>query len=78
VVSQWIAPAFYSSTPSTTGGFNFGTSFGLPFIKTWGSWVAVALLILGPFAAAWQALTRGADAVMGRALGTSNTRRGPR
>jgi hypothetical protein len=78
VVSQWIAPAFYNSTPSATNGFNFGTSFGVPFIKTWGLWVAGALVILGPFAASWQALNRGADAVMGKALGTSNRRRGGR
>jgi len=78
VITQWIAPAFYANTPSTTSGFNFATSFGLPFIKTWGLWVAVALLILGPFTAGWQALTRGGEAVMGKALGTSTNRRGRR
>jgi hypothetical protein len=76
-VSQWIAPAFYGATTSTTVGFNFGTSFGVPFIKTWGLWVAVALAILGPVAAGWQALTRVADAALGKAFGT-NARRGRR
>jgi hypothetical protein len=69
-VSQWIVPGFYSATPSRTpSGINYGTAFGTPFIKTWGLWMAVGLLFLGPFAAGWQALMRGGDALMGKALG---------
>lgn len=78
VVSQWVVPAFYSSSPSMSSGFNFGQSFGTPFIKTWGLWVAGGLFVLGPFAAAWRALERGGEAVMGKALGTTNNRRGGR
>ena len=78
VLTQWIAPAFYSNTPSATSGFNFGQSFGVPFIKTWGLWVAVALLALGPFAAVWKALERGGDTVLSKALGTNTNRRGRR
>lgn len=77
-VSQWIAPAFYSGTPSPTTGFDYGKSLGLPFIKTWGLWVAGALLLLGPFAAIWKALERGGDALMGKALGTEGAGRGSR
>jgi hypothetical protein len=74
VVSQWVAPAFYSSTPSTTS-FNFGTSFGLPFIKTWGLWVAGFLVVLGPFLAVWRALERGGKGVLEKALGTGTKAR---
>lgn len=73
VVTQWVAPAIYTGAPSMSpSGFNYGQSFGVPFIKTWGFWVAVALLALGPFAAAWRALDRGGEAVMGKALGTTS------
>ena len=78
VVSQWIAPALYSSTPSTTTGFNFGQSFGVPFIKTWGVWVAGMLFVFGPFAALWQALLRGGDHLMGKVLGMGTIRRSRR
>ena len=44
VVSQWIAPALISATPSTApSGFNYGQAIGMPFIKTWGFWMAVIL-----------------------------------
>jgi len=75
VVSQWVVPTFYSSVPNTSTGFNFGQSFGTPFIKTWGLRVAGGLFVLGPFAALWRALERGGEAVMGKALGTSVRRR---
>jgi len=78
VVTQWVAPAFYRAMATTTTSFNFGTSFGVPFIKTWGLWVAGAFVILGPLAAGWQAATRGGEAAMSKALGTSSNRRGRR
>jgi hypothetical protein len=75
-VSQWIMPAFFSATPSSTpSGINYGTAFGTPFIKTWGLWLAGGLFVLGPFVAVWQALTRGGEALIGSALGTSSNRR---
>jgi hypothetical protein len=78
VVSQWIVPAFYGGTPSPTTGFDYRRSFGLPFIKTWGLWVAGGLLVLGPFAAVWKALERGGEALLGKALGAGGSRRGSR
>lgn len=79
VVTQWVAPAIYSGVTSTSpSGFNYAQSFGVPFIKTWGFWVAVALLVLGPLAAAWRALERGGEAAVGKALGTTSSRRGRR
>ena len=69
-ISQWVVPAFYGKSGST-GGFDFGTSFALPFIKTWGLRVAGALVLLGPFSAIWTALQRGGDAAIRRALGGS-------
>lgn len=75
VVSQWVAPAFISATPSTApSGINYGQAFGVPFITTWGKWVAGVLVVLGPFAAVWRALERGGEAVMGKALGTTSRR----
>jgi hypothetical protein len=76
VISQWIAPALLSSQqPNTPSGLNYGALLGVPFIKTWGLWVAGGLFVLGPFAALWRALERGGEAIMGRAIGTSNNRR---
>lgn len=79
VVTQWIAPAFVAATPSNTpSGINYGQVLGVPFITTWGKWIAVALLVLGPFAAAWRALERDGEAVIGKVLGTASSRRGRR
>jgi hypothetical protein len=75
-LTQWLAPAFLGNQPaSPTSGFNYSQSFGLPFIKTFGLWVAGALLLLGPLTAIWRAIEHGADAVADRALGTSRRRR---
>lgn len=75
VVTQWIAPVVYGGAPSTApSGFNYMQSLGLPFITTWGKWVAVALAVIGPLAAIWRAVERGGEAVMGKALGTTSRR----
>ena len=77
VLSQWIAPAFASASPTGTTGFNYGKAF-LPMVKTFGLVVAGALAVVGPFAAIWQALLRGGDAVMNKALSTTSKARRPR
>ena len=75
VVTQWVAPALYgNSSPSPTSGFDYAHSFGIPLVTAWGKWVALFLVILGPLAAAWRAVERGGDLVMGKALGTSRRR----
>jgi hypothetical protein len=74
VLSQWIAPALATGAPNGTTGFNYGQVF-LPLVKTFGLVVAAGLVLLGPFAAIWQALLRGGDAVMNRALGTTSQAR---
>jgi hypothetical protein len=74
VVTQWVGPALISTTPPPASGFNYGQSFGLPFIKTWGWWVAGGLVVLGPVAAIWKAVEQGGEAVMAKALGTSRSR----
>jgi len=77
--SEWVAPALFSSAPSTIpSGINYGQSFGAPFIKTFGVWMAGILLVLGPFAAVWKALEGGGEAVMGKTLGTTSNRRNRR
>jgi hypothetical protein len=77
--TQWIVPAMYGNGPSSApSGFNYGKVVGVPFIKTWGLWIAGILLLFGPFLAAWRALERGGDAVMARALGSAKNRRRPR
>ncbi len=44
--SEWVAPALFSSALSTTpSGINYGRSFGTPFIKTFGLWMAGILLV---------------------------------
>jgi hypothetical protein len=74
--TQWIVPAMYGNGPSSApSGFNYGQVFGVPFIKTWGLWIAGILFLFGPFLAAWRALERGGDAVMARALGSTKNRR---
>ena len=63
--SEWVAPALFSSAPSTTpSGINYGQSFGTPLIKTFGLWMTGVLLVLGPLVAVWKALERGGEAVM--------------
>ncbi|HEY1419319.1 MAG TPA: hypothetical protein VGG90_01265 [Candidatus Dormibacteraeota bacterium] len=73
VITQWIAPALTSGTPTGATSFNYGQAFA-PFVKTFGLVVAGVLVVLGPFAAVWQALVRGGEAVMDKALGSSNRR----
>jgi uncharacterized membrane protein YecN with MAPEG domain len=77
--TQWIVPALYGNGPSSApNGFNYGQVLGVPFIKTWGIWIAGILFLFGPLLAGWRALERGGDAVMARALGTTKNRRGRR
>ena len=77
VLSEWVAPALTTTAPRGTTGFNYGQAF-LPMVKTFGLVVAGALAVLGPLAAIWQALLRGGDAVMSKALGTTPGPRRPR
>jgi hypothetical protein len=75
--TQWVVPALYGSAlTSAPSGFNYGQALGVPFIKTWGLWIAGTLFLLGPLAAGWRALERGGEAVMAKALGATNNRRG--
>lgn len=65
-LTQWVVPAFYTGASSSAGGFDYSRSFGLPFVKTFGLWMAGILAVLGPFAALWQAALRGTDRLTGK------------
>lgn len=74
VATQWITPAITPSSTSPVSGFNYGQAFA-PLVKTWGLWVAAALVVLGLFAAVWRALERGGETIVGKAAGAHSRRR---
>lgn len=75
-LSEWIAPAVFSSLPSSTpSAFNYGKAFSTPFIKTFGLWMSVVLFALGPVVVGWKAFERGFDSLIRAALGLGDRRR---
>ena len=50
VVMEWAVPAIYSGTPNAPSGFNYGTSFVVPFSRAFAPWIAGVIVILGPIA----------------------------
>lgn len=51
VVMEWAVPAIYSGTPTAPSGFNYRTSFVVPFSHAFAPWIAGLILLLGPLAA---------------------------
>jgi hypothetical protein len=57
-VMEWAVPAIYSASPSAPSGFNYGTSFVVPFSRAFGPWIVGILVVLGPVAALRVAIDR--------------------
>lgn len=51
VIMEWAVPAIYSGTPNAPSGFNYGTSFVVPFSRAFAPWIAGVIVLLGPLAA---------------------------
>lgn len=48
VAMMWGVPALYSGTPNASSGFNYGTSFVVPFSHSFAPWIAGVIVVLGP------------------------------
>jgi Na+/proline symporter len=57
-VMEWAVPAIYSGSPSAPSGFNYGTSFVVPFSHAFGPWIAGIIVVLGPVVALRAAIDR--------------------
>jgi hypothetical protein len=57
-VMGWAVPAIHSGSPNAQSGFDYGTSFVVPFSRAFGPWIAGILVVLGPLAALRGAIDR--------------------
>jgi len=55
---EWAVPAIYSGSSASPSGFNYGTSFIVPFSRAFGPWIAGIIVVLGPIGALRAAIGR--------------------
>lgn len=55
---EWAIPVIYSGTLNAPSGFNYGSSFVVPFSRAFAPWIAGAIVFLGVVTAVRTSLDR--------------------